>query len=96
MVYSIDALIEQISDNPRQCPAVFKNVRRALLRRFPYSLFFVVEDEAVIVIACFHAAAIHRTGKNGREFIGAVFRPDANITPGSRFDGSHLQLRLKA
>jgi hypothetical protein len=35
---------------------VFKNVRRALLRRFPYSLFFVVEDEALIVIACFHAS----------------------------------------
>ena len=36
---AVDALMERISDNPRQFPIVFKNVRRALLRRFPYSLF---------------------------------------------------------
>lgn len=53
---AIDALIERMSDNPRRFPSVFKNVRRALLRRFPYSLFFVVEDDALIVIACFHAS----------------------------------------
>jgi len=43
---AIDALIERMIDN----------VRRALLRRFPYSLFFVVEDEVLIVMACFHAS----------------------------------------
>jgi toxin ParE1/3/4 len=53
---AIDALIGRISDNPRQFPTVFRNVRRALLRRFPYSPFFVVEDETLIVIACFHAS----------------------------------------
>jgi len=46
-----------MSQNPRQFPVVFKNVRRALLRRFPYSLFFVIEtDETLSVIACFHAS----------------------------------------
>ncbi len=53
---AIDALMDRMSDNPRQFPNVFKNVRRALLRRFPYSLFFVLEDDALIVIACFHAS----------------------------------------
>jgi plasmid stabilization system protein ParE len=53
---AIDALIERMSDDPRQFPAVFRNVRRALLRRFPYALFFVVEDDALVVIACFHAS----------------------------------------
>ena len=53
---AIYALVERMSDNPRQFPVVFKNVRRALLRRFPYSLFFVVEGDALIVIACFHAS----------------------------------------
>ena len=47
----VDDLIDRMSDNPQQFPIVFKNVRRALLRRFPYSLFFVVEDDALIVIA---------------------------------------------
>jgi plasmid stabilization system protein ParE len=53
---AIEALIDRMSDNPRQFPTVFKNVRRALLRRFPYSLFFVVEEETLVVIACFHAS----------------------------------------
>ncbi len=47
---------KRMSDNPRQFPIVFKNVRRALLRRFPYLLFFVFEDDVLIVIACFHAS----------------------------------------
>ena len=53
---AIGALVERMTDNLRQFPIVFKNVRRALLRRFPYSLFFVVEDDALTVIACFHAS----------------------------------------
>jgi plasmid stabilization system protein ParE len=53
---AIDAVIERMSDNPGQFPIVFKNVRRAVLRRFPYSRFFVVEDNTLIVIACFHAS----------------------------------------
>jgi plasmid stabilization system protein ParE len=47
---------ERMSASPRQFPVVFKNVRRALLRRLPYSLFFVVEDETLLVIARFHAS----------------------------------------
>jgi len=43
---AIHALLERMSENPGQFPAVFKNVRRALVRRFPYSLLFVVEDDA--------------------------------------------------
>lgn len=53
---AIAVLAEQVGANPRQFPIVFKNVRRALLRRFPYSLFFVVEEETVLIIACFHAS----------------------------------------
>jgi toxin ParE1/3/4 len=55
ILQAIDALIERMSDNPRQFPTVSKNIRRALLHSFPYSLFFVVKDDALIVIACFHA-----------------------------------------
>jgi plasmid stabilization system protein ParE len=54
--HAVDALVVRMSNNPRQFPVVFRNVRRALLRRFPYSLFFVVEGDAVVVIACFHAS----------------------------------------
>ena len=53
---AIDALTERMSTNPLQFPVVYKNLRRALLRCFPYSLFFVVDDDTLLVIACFHAS----------------------------------------
>jgi plasmid stabilization system protein ParE len=53
---AIDALAERMSANPRQFLVVLKSVRRALLRRFPYALFFVVEEQTLFVIACFHAS----------------------------------------
>ena len=52
-----DAVVQRISDAPRQFPVIYKNVRRALLRRFPYALMFVLEaDETPTVIACFHGS----------------------------------------
>ena len=54
---AVDAVIEQMSANPRQFPVIYKNIRRALLRRFPYALMFVIEaDETLTVIACFHGS----------------------------------------
>ena len=53
---AIDALTERMSTNPQQFPIAFKSLRRALLRRFPYALFFVVTGDTLFVIACFHAS----------------------------------------
>ena len=54
---AIDAVIERMSANPRQFPVVYKSIRRALLRRFPYALMFVMEAvETLTVIACFHGS----------------------------------------
>jgi plasmid stabilization system protein ParE len=30
-------------------------VRRAVLRRIPYSVIFTVREDEIVVIACFHA-----------------------------------------
>jgi hypothetical protein len=30
-------------------------VRRAVLQRFPYSIYFMVEDDRIVVLAIFHA-----------------------------------------
>ena len=54
---AVDAVVQRISAAPRQLPEIYKNVRRALLRRFPYALMFVIEaDETLAVIACFHGS----------------------------------------
>ena len=53
----VEAVIELASANPRQFPVIHKSIRRALLRRFPYAMMFVIEaDESLTVIACFHGS----------------------------------------
>ena len=54
---AVDAEVRRISANPQQFPIVYRSIRRALLRRFPYALMFVVEtDGKLTVIACFHGS----------------------------------------
>ena len=53
---AIEAVVSRIASSPRQFPVVHRNVRRALVRRFPYALFFVMDSEALLVIACFHCS----------------------------------------
>ncbi|HEX4950296.1 MAG TPA: type II toxin-antitoxin system RelE/ParE family toxin [Blastocatellia bacterium] len=49
-----EACLEKIRRNPLSYPLAYKQTRKAVLRKFPYSLFYVVEDETIIVLACFH------------------------------------------
>lgn len=54
---AVNAVVERISANPLQFPVIYQNVRRALLRRFPYALMFVIEtDGTPIIVACFHGS----------------------------------------
>lgn len=52
---SVDATVHAIVRKPQQFARVHKDVRRALLRRFPYAVFFLVEDTRIVVLAVFHA-----------------------------------------
>jgi plasmid stabilization system protein ParE len=46
--------LQHIAINPLMFPIVEADVRRALLHKFPYSIYFVNEPEAVVVIAVLH------------------------------------------
>ena len=43
-----------IERQPAQFPVVHGEIRRVMLRRFPYALYFVTEPAPVAVIACAH------------------------------------------
>lgn len=47
---------ERIGNNPWQYPDVYRGVRRALIHRFPYGVFFRLQEERVQVIAIVHQA----------------------------------------
>lgn len=52
---SVDACLADIARAPQRFPVVHRNMRRALIRRFPYGVFFVDSDDTVEVVACLHA-----------------------------------------
>ena len=46
--------VEKIADAPLHYALVGNDLRRAGVRRFPYGLYFLVEETRVVVMACFH------------------------------------------
>jgi len=51
----VDAVFSSILRNPQHFQRVHRIVRRALTRRFPYEVFFVEDDERVVILSVFHA-----------------------------------------
>lgn len=45
-----------IPNNPLMFPKVYGDFRRRLLRRFPYAVYFFIEEEHIIVAGLFHSA----------------------------------------
>jgi plasmid stabilization system protein ParE len=53
-ILELDALYERIAQNPRQFPAIEEETHRALLRRFPYAVYFVIGADTPVIIAVLH------------------------------------------
>jgi toxin ParE1/3/4 len=51
----VDAAFSAIQRNPSQFPLVHGEVRRAVLRRFPYAILFIESEEAIVVLSVFHS-----------------------------------------
>ena len=51
---SVEATVEAIAERSSQFPVVYRNRRRAGVRRFPYGIFFELREDRIVVIACFH------------------------------------------
>ena len=50
----IDEAVLRAASHPDRYPLVYADVRRAVARRFPYSVFFRIRDESLVVLAVFH------------------------------------------
>ncbi len=51
-----DACFESIRRRPEMYPAVYETFRRALIRRFPYAVFYEIAETKVTVYAVFHTS----------------------------------------
>lgn len=50
-----------ILSNPLLYPKGYQEFRRKLLRRFPYGIYFLIEEDQVIVFGLFHCARNPKT-----------------------------------
>ena len=53
-IRAVDASISAIHRNFLAYAVVYRQVRRKLIRKFPYGIFYVIRGDTIIVIACFH------------------------------------------
>ena len=63
---AVDKMVKAIAENPEQFPSVRKDIRRAVLRRFPYSIINPILSGHVVVIACFHGKRNPRLWRSRR------------------------------
>jgi toxin ParE1/3/4 len=52
-VLCVEEAIDRITQNPHAYPTVFRNVRRALIHRFPYGVIYRVSNSHIQVEAFF-------------------------------------------
>lgn len=50
------ATYERIADGPLKYQLIRSGIRRTLLRRFPYAVYFAVERDVLVVLAVLHAS----------------------------------------
>jgi len=54
-VAHVQAVFDEIAARPEMYAAVLQDARRATVRRFPYSVYYRIEPQRVVVLAVFHS-----------------------------------------
>ena len=52
----VQTTLVTIAEQPVAYPVVYESVRRALVKRFPFGIFYTVDDIGVVVIAALHGS----------------------------------------
>lgn len=54
LLEDVEHAVRDLSDSPLSSPTIGPEVRRRVVRRFPYSLLYVVETDRIVVMAVAH------------------------------------------
>lgn len=50
------ATYDRVADGPLKYQHLRSGIRRALVRRFPYAVYFAIEDDVIVVLAVLHVS----------------------------------------
>ena len=53
---NVEATIESILRIPEAYTLTYKNTRRALVRKFPFSVHYIIDGNNIVVLAIFHSS----------------------------------------
>jgi plasmid stabilization system protein ParE len=53
-ISEIEELHTRLKTNPKQFPKIRKDIRKAILKRFPYSVYYIVNSNRIRVFAVLH------------------------------------------
>jgi toxin ParE1/3/4 len=51
---ALDAAVALLAENPRAFPVMYRDLRRVLVERFPYAVYYRIHPSQVSVVAIFH------------------------------------------
>src|SRR5262245_23001783 len=51
---ALEQCLISLQENPLAFAVVHRDIRRALLRRFPYCVFYITSEKDIVVLACLH------------------------------------------
>jgi len=63
---AIDETLQRIASNPSAFPLVHGEIRRAVVRRFPYEVYFRVHARDLVIIAVMHGRRHPRRWRSRR------------------------------
>jgi len=55
LMWRINETLQQISYAPRRFPLIYRHLRRAIVRQFPFAIFYEVRKNELVVFAVFHS-----------------------------------------
>ena len=52
----VEKSLDVIAENPLLYPIIYRNTRRAVIHKFPFAIFYRIEEEEVIVFGVIHGS----------------------------------------
>ncbi len=63
---AVREIIRSVEAHPEQYPVIHRKTRRALLRRFPYGLYYRGYEDRIVIVACMHGRRSPRRWRSRR------------------------------
>ena len=52
----VQSICETISENPNMYPVLHRHAHRAVIHRFPFGIYYRIEEKSVVVVAVMHGS----------------------------------------